>query len=89
MFDEQMNMFEHVFRSVSKHDGEVSWHENIMFVIEHNVNYFFEAPLTFDEKTTRKKWKEDANSLMSEFNGVLNNLDTFNSEDVAFTGWYF
>uniref|UniRef100_UPI00404735FC glutamate--tRNA ligase n=1 Tax=Polaribacter sp. TaxID=1920175 RepID=UPI00404735FC len=42
-------------------------------------NYFFEAPISYDEKAIQKKWKEDTGGLMKELIGIIENTMDFNS----------
>ena len=44
--------------------------------------YFFESPKTYDEKTIRKKWKEDTAGVLSALIEKLESIDNFNSEQV-------
>lgn len=42
-------------------------------------NYFFEAPISYDEKAIQKNWKEDTGGLMKELIGIIENTMDFNS----------
>jgi glutamyl-tRNA synthetase len=44
--------------------------------------YYFEAPTSYDEKTIRKKWKEETPKYMSELKERLAGLSDFSSENV-------
>ena len=44
--------------------------------------YYFEAPTSYDEKTIRKKWKEDTPVLLSELKARLSELSDFSSEKI-------
>ena len=44
--------------------------------------YFFESPKNYDEKTIRKKWKEDTAGVLSALIEKLESIDNFNSEQV-------
>lgn len=62
--------------------------DRVDFVSElwQHVNYFFEAPTTFDAKTVKKGWKEDSADLMIELKGILEGIEDFssaNSEEVV------
>lgn len=48
--------------------------------------YLFTAPESYDEKTLRKKWKEQTPEIMEALKSVLNNVEDFNAEtiEVAF-----
>ncbi len=42
-------------------------------------SFFFVAPEEYDEKTVKKRWKEDSAEQMSELAGVLEGLEDFSS----------
>ena len=42
--------------------------------------FFFIAPSSFDQKDTKKAWKEDTGALMSELNEYLKSVDNFQAE---------
>ena len=44
--------------------------------------YYFEAPTSYDEKTIRKKWKEETPKYMSELKEILAGLSDFSSENI-------
>ncbi len=44
--------------------------------------YYFEAPISYDEKTIRKKWKEDTPKHISELKDKLSELLDFSSESI-------
>ena len=44
--------------------------------------YYFEAPTSYDEKTIRKKWKEDTPKYISELKDRLSELSDFSSESI-------
>lgn len=44
--------------------------------------FLLHAPENYDEKTTRKKWKNNASELMREWKERINNIDLFNSENI-------
>jgi len=43
-------------------------------------SYFFEAPVTYDAKAVKKRWKPESPVQMSELIEVLNNIDEFTLE---------
>ncbi len=45
-------------------------------------SFFFEAPNEYDEKASRKNWKEDTPILMNELISILENIEDFNSENI-------
>lgn len=48
-------------------------------------DYFFAVPLEFDEKTTRKKWKENSGELMTEWANEFNSISDYNAENIEKT----
>ena len=44
-------------------------------------SFFFEAPAEYDEKTVKKRWKEDSAAVLTELIGVLENIDDFSLEN--------
>jgi glutamyl-tRNA synthetase len=44
--------------------------------------YYFAAPTSYDEKTIRKKWKEDTPKYVSELKDKLSVLSVFSSENI-------
>ncbi|MEN9401191.1 MAG: hypothetical protein RL632_2294, partial [Bacteroidota bacterium] len=44
--------------------------------------YLFQAPTTYDEQTVSKKWKDDSAALLGEWKTVLENIETFNQENI-------
>ena len=44
-------------------------------------SFFFEAPTQYDEKTAKKRWKEDSASVLSELCTVLEGIDDFSLEN--------
>ena len=45
-----------------------------------NCHYFFVAPTEYDEKTVKKRWKEDSAKQMAELMEVLRGVDDFSIE---------
>ena len=43
-------------------------------------SFFFIAPVTYDEKTVRKRWKADSPQVMTELADVLEGIDDFSIE---------
>ncbi|WP_243347683.1 glutamate--tRNA ligase [Parabacteroides sp. FAFU027] len=65
--------------------------ERVNFVQElwAQSSFFFEAPTTYDEKTVKKRWKEDTPAQLTELIEVLKGIEDFtphNSEEVV-KGW--
>ena len=44
-------------------------------------SFFFEAPEAYDEKTAKKRWKEDSAQVMTELIAVLESIDDFSLEN--------
>jgi glutamyl-tRNA synthetase len=44
-------------------------------------SFFFEAPTTYDEKTRKKRWKEDSAQVMGELEEVIRGIDDFSEEN--------
>ena len=44
-------------------------------------SFFFEAPTEYDEKTVKKRWKEDSAKVMAELIGVLEGIEDFSLEN--------
>lgn len=57
--------------------------ERVTFVNEFITKsfYFFEAPTEYDEKTVKKRWKEDSPELLSKLRDEFENLDNPSKED--------
>lgn len=47
--------------------------------------YFFAPPTAYDEKTTRKKWKEGSSTLMTEWLNRLESISSFTAEQIETT----
>ncbi|REE83624.1 glutamyl-tRNA synthetase [Lutibacter oceani] len=45
-------------------------------------NFFFEAPIEYDSKASKKNWKEDTAGLMKELILVLEKIEDFNSQNI-------
>jgi glutamyl-tRNA synthetase len=55
--------------------------ERVHFVKDlwEQASFFFEAPVSYDEKTVKKRWKEDSAERMQELIGVLEGVDDFSA----------
>jgi len=53
--------------------------ERVSFVkdIWDQTDFFFKAPVSYDQDAVKKRWKEDSASLLTELRSVLNNLTDF------------
>lgn len=45
--------------------------------------FFFVAPTSYDEKTVKKRWKEDSALLLTELIGILNEIEDFENAETA------
>ena len=45
-------------------------------------SFFFQAPLTYDEKAAKKNWKENTSELMKELISILEGIENFTSEHI-------
>jgi len=50
--------------------------------IQREGDFLFAAPSDYDEKTVRKKWKDGASDLMTEWMQTLNNIETFDAVSI-------
>lgn len=48
-------------------------------------DYFFNAPTSFDDKTLRKKWKDDTNEIMTEWINRLEKIEPFDAPTIEQT----
>ncbi len=45
-------------------------------------DFFFSAPEEFDEKTIRKKWKEDSPKIVSDLSAIFKKIEVFKAESL-------
>ncbi|WP_315053313.1 glutamate--tRNA ligase [Chryseobacterium indoltheticum] len=50
--------------------------------IYENGKFFFEAPISYDEKASKKAWNDETSNLLTEFAENLNSIDDFVSENI-------
>ncbi|WP_175621797.1 glutamate--tRNA ligase [Chryseobacterium schmidteae] len=50
--------------------------------IYENGKFFFEAPISYDEKASKKAWNDETSNLLNEFAENLNSIDDFVSENI-------
>jgi len=48
--------------------------------IYNNGKYFFEAPTSYDEKTVKKKWKDESPQIINELIAVFSEIEPFNPD---------
>jgi glutamyl-tRNA synthetase len=58
---------------------------NFVKEIYDNVKYFFEPPTEYDNKTLRKKWKEDSPSTMLELSSKFEQINDWNKTNIQKT----
>lgn len=57
--------------------------ERAVFVADlwEQAAFFFVAPTSYDQKTAKKRWKQDAATQMQELIAVIDNIDDFSAEN--------
>ena len=83
-------------------DKGIVTHKNLSIIVEsikeratfvsdlwEQGSFFFEAPAAYDEKASKKAFKEGTSELMSEVLGLLNECDEFTSDEISnkVKGW--
>lgn len=68
---------EHLEVIVSLMKGRV----NFVHELWDACSFYFEAPVAYDEKTAKKRWKEDSARKMTELADLLESLDDFSIEN--------
>lgn len=58
--------------------------ERVNFVNEmwDQASFFFEAPQSYDEKTVRKRWKENTGALLSEILSLISEVEPFTRDQL-------
>jgi glutamyl-tRNA synthetase len=56
--------------------------ERVSFIKDlwEQVSFFFVAPTAYDEKTVKKRWKEDSAAQLTELAGVLKSVEDFTAK---------
>lgn len=72
-------------------EGDTSTVEKVIGLVKDRVSFvkelwdqsffFFVAPVTFDEKTVKKRWKEDSPTQMQELVEVIKNIEDFSAHN--------
>ncbi|NDW08627.1 glutamate--tRNA ligase [Dysgonomonas sp. 520] len=70
---------------------DIEYVEKVVGLVKERVNFvkelwdqsffFFVAPTSFDEKTVKKRWKEDSPAQLAELSEVLKNIDDFSAHN--------
>jgi len=55
---------------------------NFVSEIWEKSSFFFERPISYDEPSVKKFWKEESPAIMKEVRSVLESLEEFNSEKI-------
>lgn len=69
------------FEKVSTVVGLMKNRVNFVKELWDTCAFFFVAPTEYDEKTTRKRWKEDSPEQMTELMEVIRNIEDFSIEN--------
>ena len=72
-----------------KIDTDITYVEKVVSLIKERAvfvkdfwelsDYFFETPVKYDEKASKKQWKEDTSEILSEVSSVIESIDDFSS----------
>jgi len=72
-----------------KIDTDITYVEKVVSLIKERAvfvkdfwelsDYFFETPVKYDEKASKKQWKEDTSEILSEVSSVIESVDDFSS----------
>ena len=83
-------MFIPVLESHGIYHPDLSYVEKVVGMMKERVNfipelwdqsyYFFIAPTEYDEKTRKKRWKENSPAQLTELMKMLNERELFNAE---------
>jgi glutamyl-tRNA synthetase len=68
------------FEKLVKVVGLVKERVNFVKEIWEQAIFFFIAPTIYDEKTVKKRWKEDSATQLTELIGVLESIENFTAE---------
>ena len=74
---------------IEKAVGMVKNRVNFVKDLWDNAHFFFEAPMEYNPKDIKKRWKEDTPQRMMELIEILRGIDDFsskNTEDIVL-GW--
>lgn len=61
--------------------GLVKERINLISELREQTSFFFKAPESYDEKTVKKRWKEDSPALLNELCGILENITDFSAQN--------
>ena len=76
----------------TNHETDISYITKVVGLIKERAtfvkdfwdlgNFFFIAPTAYDEKATKKQWKETTSQIMKDLISVLTTIDNFSSKQV-------
>ena len=57
--------------------------ERVSFVKDlwEQTDFFFKAPVTYDQEVIKKRWKEDSAALLTELKSILERIDDFSAAE--------
>ena len=89
MPDEANNMTEAQKAALPHVIGLVKERVNFVSELWEQMSFFFVAPTEYDEKSLKKRWKEDSPKHMTELVALLEKQDDWSAEalDTAVMGW--
>jgi glutamyl-tRNA synthetase len=62
--------------------GLVKERVNFVYEIWDQASFFFRAPDTYDEKTVKKRWKENSGQLLTSVLEVIKNTEAFERDSI-------
>ncbi|MBE9467932.1 MAG: glutamate--tRNA ligase [Bacteroidetes bacterium] len=62
--------------------GLVKERANFISELWEQAYFFFQAPVEYDKKTVKKKWKENSPKIMSDIQNILSTVEFFKAEDL-------
>ena len=86
--EELADIFQHILvekdiiedsEKVSRVVGLIKERANFVTDLWEQGSFFFHSPAEYDEKSVKKRWKDDSPSQMTELIDVLENIDEFSS----------
>lgn len=66
---------------VAKVCGLVKERVNFISELWEQSFFFFQAPVEYDKKTVKKKWKENSPNIMKDIKNILSSLELFNAKE--------
>jgi len=76
----------------SIHKNDISYNTQVVHLIKHSAtfvkefwslaNFFYEAPTSYDEKASKKQWKETTPQIMKDLISILTAIDNFSANHI-------